>query len=431
MPLPRPFKRHKDFIGNVATMMSGRAIAAAIALLTMPIVARLFSPGDFGVAAMFVSITSIVATVSSLRYELALVLPKEEPEALTLLAFTYSVLISTCLIMLLLIAGLETTGISVPPLDLLGNWIWLLPLSVLLLGTTNIQESWLTRKKQFKVASASLVVGNAATSGTRIAFGVLSGSSAWGLITGYLLGAISRCAMQQRAIRSISFPAVYRESEWREMREVARRYSDFPRLNAPAGAIFSLGQNLPVLLFGAMFTPAVVGHYAMAYRLTEVPVSIVANSIRKVFLQKAADIAARNGNLRRAFLLTIAGLAAIGILPLAIVGLAGQPMLAWLLGDRWMIAGAYLEILAPLLFMVWVASPTNAVFIVLRKQLAWLALQTTLTLLRVASFGFAFALGADAEWTLKAFVAVTVAGYLIEIGIALLFVSRPAAAAAE
>lgn len=71
-------------------MMSGRVVAAGIALVTMPIVARLFTPGDFGVVSMFLSIVGIISHISALQYEGALVLPKEE-EALTLMAFTYRI----------------------------------------------------------------------------------------------------------------------------------------------------------------------------------------------------------------------------------------------------------------------------------------------------------------------------------------------------
>lgn len=423
MALRRLIARHSEFVGNVATMMSGRTIAAVIALATIPIVARLFSPSDFGVAAIFISLTGIAITMSSFRYELALVLPSQESEALVLLRFTYRILLGFCTVLLLLIITYKLSGTAVAALNLLGDWIWLLPLSVLLMGTIEIQESWLARHKEFKVASIALVVGNASTSGARIGFGAIWGSSIWGLVWGYLIGAASRCAVQQRAPGSASFRTIAGNTGWRAMGEVARRYADFPKLNTPAAIIYSLGANLPVLLFGAMFSPAVVGYYAMAYRLTEVPVSIVANSIRKVFIQKAAEINKLGGDLRKAFLLTTGGLAAVGALPLLVLTLAGEAILVWLLGEGWMVAGQFLEIMAPLLFISWVAAPTGPVFIVLRKQKGWLYLQTLMSVLRIGSFGVAFLWGADAGSTLKAFVGATVIGYMAELAAALFIIS--------
>ena len=55
--------KHRVFVGNVATMMSGKTVAAGIALVTTPIVARLFAPSDFGVAAAFLAIVGMISNV--------------------------------------------------------------------------------------------------------------------------------------------------------------------------------------------------------------------------------------------------------------------------------------------------------------------------------------------------------------------------------
>ena len=149
------------------------------------------------------------------------------------------------------------------------------------------------------------------------------------------------------------------------MRSIGRLYSDFPRLNAPAGLVFALGNQLPVLLFGVMFSPVAAGLYAMSIRLAKVPTTILSSSVRRVFLQKAASIRNRGGSLLKGYLLATGGLALIGVLPAIVVVMYGQPMMGWLLGDRWVEAGLYLEIIAPWMFMLLVTSPANPVFIVM------------------------------------------------------------------
>ena len=414
-------KRHSEFIGNVATMMSGRTVAAAIALVTMPIVARLFQPSDFGVVAVFIAIVSLSLTVATFRYELAVMLPKQEADATSLLALTYRVLACFCIGMLSLIAVYRLSGVTLGTLDLLGRWLWLVPLGVLLAGVNEIQESWLARNKEFRTASTALIAGNTSTSAIRIGVGAVWGSSAMGLVSSYLFGALCRSAVQQSAMRGVASRAIFGHVGRGEMLGLARRYGDFPKLNMPAGLVFSIGQNLPVLVFGAMFSPAVVGYYAMAYRLTEVPLSIVANSIRKVFLQKSADIANREGDLRRAFLLTVGGLAVVGILPALMLAYLGELLLVWLLGPAWTTAGEYVQIMAYFLFMHWVAAPTGPVFIVLRRQDTWLRLQALMAALRAGALAMAYLLGADAVWALKAFVLASVIGYAAEIVLALIY----------
>lgn len=418
-------KKHTEFISHVAILISGRALAAAIALITMPIVARLFLPSDFGVAAMFVAVSSIIASVASLRYGSAVVLPKEHTEAVLLMAFAYRVMFTTCIVLFVLLVILELVDEVWPAVDVPYSWMWLLPLAVLLMNAIYIQESWITRAKAFKLTSASLVAGNTITAGTRIGIGAILGSSALGLIVGNLVGFASRLTIQQ-SLSKEGLRAAFQHIGWPKMWEIARRYSDFPRLNAPAGLLFATGQNLPVFLFGVLFSPAAAGFYAMADRLSQVPVSIIAISMRRVFLQKAATINQRGESLRRAFLLSTGGLALLGAAPFAVIWFFGQPLLGWVLGDRWFEAGNYIEIMAPWLFLVWVSAPCHPVLIVLREQHYWLSLQTALAVLRLSVFGLAYLVGSGPEWTLRAFVAVNVLGNIVTIFIVLALISRRA-----
>ena len=123
-------------------------------------------------------------------------------------------------------------------------------------------------------------------------------------------------------------------------------------------------------------------------------------------------------------MLATGGLALLGVVPFGIIWFYGQPLLTWLLGGQWIAAGRYLEIMAPWLFTAWLTAPANPIFIVLRKQKSWLTLQTVMTVLRLAAFGVAFAIGAGSEWTLQAFVIATIAGHLVTIAVAWLRISQ-------
>jgi lipopolysaccharide exporter len=423
MRLLKPLSRHAEFIRNVGTLMTGKAAAALVALVTMPIVSRLFIPSDFGVAALFVSIVSVAAPIASLRYEAAIVLPDNDQEAIALMALAYRLVFLFCGGVLLIVALLEFSGATIPALELLGALKWFLPLGVLLMAAIHIQDFWLTRNKHFMVASTSLVIGNATTSGTRISLGVLIGSAANWLVAGHFLGMFARLAVQKSASRA-GIRALSQDRSWTTLREVARRYIDFPKLNAPAALIFTLGQNLPVLLFGVMFSPAVAGFYSMANQLIRAPVDMVANSTRRVFLQKAASITNEKRNLQKAYLFSSAGLALLGAPVLAVLWLFGQPLATWFLGEQWAMAGQYLEIISPWIFILWVMAPCHPIFIVLREQRLWLSLQIGLTVLRLGAFLLAYAIEAGPQWTLHAFVYATIIGNVATWITALVLINR-------
>lgn len=416
-------KRHRAFVADVATMMSGKSIAAAIALFTTPIVARLFEPADFGVAAVFLSIIGIASNVASFRYETALVLPKAHLEAQLLLVLCYRILLATCIVLLLAVALYDASGYHWSALEMLGYWMYFLPLGIMLMAALQIQEGWLTRQQSFKVIASTTVLGTGINASVRIGFGILQGSSVFALILSNLVGMGVRLVIQNSASKE-GFRTALEGVGSSGLGRVARQYSDFPLLNAPAALVFAIGQNLPVLLFGAMFAPAIAGFYSMANRLSQAPMVIVASSIRRVFLQKAAAINNRGGSLRKAFLLSTGGLALLGLVPFGCLWLFGQVILEFILGDRWSQAGHYLSIMAPWLFMIWVTSPCNAVFVVLRRQKFWFWIQIGVTLVKVAMFGVAFLVGADAVWTLKAFVAATVAGNMATLLISYVLIVR-------
>lgn len=422
MILAGALHKHRTFIGNIAAMMSGKTLAAAIALVTMPIVARLFSPDDFGVAAAFLALVGIVSNIGTLRYERALVLPKADAEAIVLMALTYRILLGVCLLMLVVVAIYEVTALQWPIFELLGVWRWLLPLGVLLSAGLQVQESWLGRQAAFKLVAASTVLGTVVNGAIRIGSGFVWGTTIAGLISSNLIGMFSRTVVQ-RAASVEGLNSIFRHFSFVSLRQTAVSYRDFPQMDAPAGLVFSLGQNLPVLLFGTLFSPAAAGLYAMANRLSQVPIKIVSSSVRRVFLREAATIKNRGGPLLKAFLMTTGALLAAGVIPFTVIWLYGQPLLGGLLGERWLEAGRYLEIMAPWLLMMWVMAPSNPVFVVLRKQNIWLILQTGLTILRLGAFGLAYLVEAGPEWTLQAFVVATVAGNIVTIFVALKFIA--------
>lgn len=417
------FRKHGEFIRHVGVIVSGRSVAAVIGLIVTPIVARLFEPADFGTAASYLATAGVTATIASLRYEAALALPKEDKEAAEIAALAFRILPAFCVLLLLFIWIYEVAGAQWRPIELAGAWIWLLPVTVLAMGALDIQESWLARQRRFSAISRSVILDTSAGGIARIGFGYFLGSAPGGLIVGHLLGLAARLLSQGQSATKL-FRDQVRSVDWIRLKSVAREYSDFARFNAPAGMLFSLGQNLPVLVFGVLFSPAMAGFFAMANRLSKLPVQIVSSSVRRVFLQKAATIQNSGRSLRRSFILTTVGLFALGTPPSLAVWLYGQPLLAWFLGARWHLAGQFLEITAPWLLAGWMAAPCNPVFIVLRRQESWLTLQVSVTVFRLSAFAIAYFLALNVSETLRLFVWFAVAGNLFIIATALMLIAR-------
>ena len=76
------FKPKSEFSQNVLTLMTGTTLAQAIPIIISPILTRIYTPEDFGLLALFLSITNIIGSVANGRYELAIMLPKKNDNAI-------------------------------------------------------------------------------------------------------------------------------------------------------------------------------------------------------------------------------------------------------------------------------------------------------------------------------------------------------------
>ena len=71
-------KSKSEFSKNVLTLMTGTTIAQAIPIAISPILTRIYTPEDFGVFALYLSIVSILVVFTTGQYDLAIMLPKYE-----------------------------------------------------------------------------------------------------------------------------------------------------------------------------------------------------------------------------------------------------------------------------------------------------------------------------------------------------------------
>ena len=74
-----------SFIKDVIKITSGTALGQAVVVLFSPILTRLYSPGDFGVFAVYASLLGVITVIGSMRYELAIPLPSDDQTAANVL----------------------------------------------------------------------------------------------------------------------------------------------------------------------------------------------------------------------------------------------------------------------------------------------------------------------------------------------------------
>ena len=96
-------KPKSEFSRNVLTLMTGTTIAQAIPIAISPILTRIYTPKDFGLYALFISIAFILASVANGRYELAIMLPKKDEDAINIFALGFLITVFISLFLLILV----------------------------------------------------------------------------------------------------------------------------------------------------------------------------------------------------------------------------------------------------------------------------------------------------------------------------------------
>ena len=72
------------FIQNVAKLMTGTIIVQIIALLSQPIITRIYTPHDYGIFSTIQAVIILLAYLSSFCYDRAIVVAENDNDALNL-----------------------------------------------------------------------------------------------------------------------------------------------------------------------------------------------------------------------------------------------------------------------------------------------------------------------------------------------------------
>lgn len=408
-----PITRHlrSEFLRNIATVFSGTLVAQMIPVLVAPVLTRYFTPGDLGLYEVFVSLAAIVMTLITGRFEMAVILPEKDDDALALVAASLLTALAASLLLTggaLLFRHDIAALLSLPDL---APWLPFLPMFSFVGSAFFTLTYWFARKKRFGDLAARKIVQNSATAAVQVSGGAASLSGPFPLIGGAFTGYLAGTALFLfRLFRSDG--AALRSFSVSLMPANIRRYREFPLLTLPAQLINIVANQIPAVIFAAFFGPAAAGGYALTRRVLATPIQLVAESVSDVFRQRAnADYLSR-GTCRPIVLRTMLLLAALATPPFVLLMLFGPPLFALIFGEPWREAGLYAAILSPLFLSRFVAAPLSYVLLIAGRQGVNLAWQTLLLAATVSSFIVGAGMGSG-RWALALFSGNYAALYLL------------------
>ncbi len=374
-----------EFSRNVITLLTGATIAQAIPIALTPVLTRIYTPEEFGVFALFSSLTAMLAVIITGRYEMAIMLPAEEEEATNVLVIGLIITTSLSIILSVLIFLFKTQiSLFFENADL-EKWLYWIPLSVFFLGIYQCLNYWSNRNKNYSDISISKVAQSTGAIATKIGFGY-SHFGASGLVYGEIFGQGLSSLILSLKNRYI-LRNLHRVATVEKLKFVSKKYYNFPRVNLPHSFLNVFSSRIPVLIINSYFTSTVTGFYALANKIVMLPLNLFTSSYSQVFYEEISSSINRKNSTEVVALFkhTLSRLLLYSLPFFILIFIFSKPMFALVFGEVWAEAGRYMMILVPMLYFRFSGTIVSSVVLAYNRQEKALVIEVINTILRILS----------------------------------------------
>ena len=341
-----------EYFSNISVQLIGTGVAQLIPFLISPILTRLYPEEGFATFTLFIAMVGVLVVPNGGRYYYAMVVPKEDSEAMELGKLSFWLTLVYCVFLLLMVAIFYKALNGYYPLN--GLW-FLMPLYVAIFGVYNIVLYLSVRKKHFK---SNAIAKIAQTSATAV-FGVVMSFFGFlfsGLVIGKIIGLIT----------SIPFFRVKLslKTNIQQLKAVAKKYIDYPKVTILPSLLDIFSVQALILFVGKYYSQETLGYLGLTNMILIAPLALIGVSFRDVFYQKIATlfnsreyVKAKKLFFGSALILFLIG----GSIALVLL-FYGEPIFSFVYGKNWILSGKFAMILGVAFWARLCASPLSSIF---------------------------------------------------------------------
>ncbi|MDD3944776.1 MAG: oligosaccharide flippase family protein [Bacteroidales bacterium] len=366
------------FFQNIAVVAGGNVTAKLIGIIAAPIITRLYTPEDYGIFSVFLSVVGVVGSLATLRYAVTIPIAKEEKLADNILKLCFLITLSLSIVWFIAIALFGNFFTFQFSAEQLQPYLWLMPVVFLGKGIYEALNNWAVRTRKFRLITRTKVSQGVSSAGVKIGLGAL-GVTPLGLFLGHI-------AQEAAGITSLFSKLVQLKPEflktfsWSGIKYAAKRYKKFPLVQSWSQLLLVLGAQLPVLLIGAFYGVEVVGVFGLVQNMINMPMDLIGQSVAQVYYAEISKYGKNNPkNIYKLSVSIIKKLFWVGLIPVGILLAFGPYLFKLVFGPEWLDAGVYARILSILILFRFISSPIMNCLNVLEKQ----GIQLWLNILRV------------------------------------------------
>lgn len=346
-------KVKSEFSRNVLTLMTGTTIAQAIPIAISPILTRIYTPEDFGVLALFTSITLIFGSIATGRYELAIMLPAKDEDAINIAALGIIITSTLATILFILVFFLSDTIANLLNNENIKFWLFFAPVSVFIIGFFNVLNYFNNRQKEFKTIANANVLKSIVSATVQLIVGFFK-TGASGLISGQIFSQLCACIglsknifFQKKLISNISK---------KEIKLMGKKYINFPKFSMPAILSSTLSVQVTNIIIPILYDITTLGFFSLVQKILGMPLVLISNAVTQVYFKEAVNEKQETGQVVKSTKSTFKKLLFIGLPLFLLLFLFIEPIFGVFFGESWLIAGFYAKIILPLFFFKFLLS---------------------------------------------------------------------------
>lgn len=255
--------------------MTGTILSQIIAILTIPILSRIYLPEDFGQLAVVMVFSNVAGVILALRYEMALMLPKSDVVAFQIMF--KSIIIA---IFMTLFESMFLSILFKYSLENYAQFFYLIILCSFFNLFFQLSTLWFNRQKKFKTSAKFVIFKVVSIFGMQL----LLSEQQNGMIYGYVYGnMIIFFILFFIYIKDISNIGI--NVSKLKLFFILKRYKKFPIYSVPASLMNSSANNIQFILIEQLFGSASAGILSMLTRLIYAPAALIGKTVNNVVFQ--------------------------------------------------------------------------------------------------------------------------------------------------
>jgi O-antigen/teichoic acid export membrane protein len=348
---------------QTAILSFGTLISQLIALsITLILQRYYYSPAQFGEYNLFINITSVFASIATLKYEYAVMISKDEIAAkhLFLIAIISSLLMS--FVAIFFIAFLQYFEF----IDIGGIMIFILVfLLVFFSGINDVINNWFNRSKLYINMAFTRILQSLVGEGAKIAF-YFTPLSQIAMQIGRVIG-FGFSGLFLLLFKFKDFKAIVNTAEISKVKEYALSERKYPLITTPNVLVNSLNAAVFSYSIFEFYGASKLGFVSVAMQYVAVPLGIVSSSFGQIYFQSISEIKNKYV-LRKHYINNIKSLALIALLALIVIMLLPEEIFTLVLGEKWSGIGPFFRICIFYMSFSFISSSVSFIYLKLDKH---------------------------------------------------------------